>query len=257
MREFLKYIFTKYTVSLYLLSTIFLLLPSFLPAVGLLRFPFGIFNIVGTGVLITTFVSSILNFYFQEEVKRHFSIISGAEKSGILRIYPSRRTAMREINFEFQKARGNIELLSIAGTNFFAPDCEILKELDRMCLNNSNIEVRVLLLDPRSKHAVDRTLLEEGVDISKNDIGKVDYTNKKLCEDILLSLRQLEGILEDREKKCNTNFKLTIRTYDTAPTMLFVRVNDRAFVEQYHYGITEEDRKTKLTKCLRKEGTHH
>lgn len=253
MLDFLRHMVTKYTLSLYLLSGGFFVLPFVFPSIAAYKVWAEMLNILGTGVFITTFVSSILNFYVQEEIKRHFSIISGAEKSGIARIYPNRNAAMEEINSEIQKVRGTIDILSIAGTSFFVPDSEVLIELDRMCANNSNIEVRILLLDPRSKHAVDRTLLEESIDISRVKVHEVDFPNTKLCEDILLSLRQLEGILEDREANRRTSFKLSIRTYDTAPMILFVQVNGRSFVEQFHYGITEEDRKTKLTKCLGKK----
>jgi hypothetical protein len=41
--------------------------------------------------------------------------------------------------------------------------------------------------------------------------------------------------------------------YDTAPILLFIQVNSRVFVEQYHYGIAEEERQTALTKCLGKK----
>lgn len=99
------------------------------------------------------------------DINRYFSIVRGAERSAIKRIYENRADAIIEINSEFEKARGDIELLSIAGTDFF--HSKILAELDKMCLNNSNNKVRVLLLDPRSKHAVDRALIEEGIDLAK------------------------------------------------------------------------------------------
>lgn len=253
MRDFLNYILTKYTVSLYLLSTLILLTPTMLPLQTLLKIPNELFMVIGTGILITTLVSSILNFYFQEEVKRHFSIISGSDRSGIVRIYPKREDAMPEINSEIQKAHGTIKVLSIAGTNFFIPEVPVLKGLYQLCNSDANIEVKILLLDPRSKHAVDRTLLEEGIDVQQGDISGIDYPNKKLVEDIILSIRQLENIVEEKCSKGRNNFNIEIRTYNTAPIMLFIQINERSFVEQYHYGISEEDVETTLTKCLGKK----
>lgn len=254
MSKFIRYILTKYTISLYLLSVLCMWSSTFFiqPIAEILK-------IFGSGILITTLVSSILNFYFQIDIHRYFSIISGAERADIRKIYERRSAAIFEINDEFQKAHSNdIELLAISGTDFFNINCPILKALDRMCSSNSNVSVRILLLDPRSKHAIDRSLLEEGIDISKLDIEAIDYPNKKLCEDTLLSLRQLERILEDKFledkiKKGNQNFKIEIRTYDTAPILLLAQVNGRVFIEQYHYGIAEEERKSSFTKCLGKK----
>ncbi len=223
MSKFLSYILTKYTVSLYLLSIVCIWSSSFF-----IQPIAEISKIFGSGILITTLVSSILNFYFQIDINRYFSIISGAERANIRNIYENRGAALAQLNTEFQKARtNNIELLAIAGTDFFHPNCPILRTLDRMCANNSNVYVRILLLDPRSKHATDRSLLEEGIDLSVVNVEVIDYPTKKLCEDTLLSLRQLERILEDKIAKTTQNFKIEIQTYDTAPILLLAQVNGR------------------------------
>jgi hypothetical protein len=212
-----------------------------------------ILKVFGSGIFITTLVSSILNFHFQKDIHSNFSIIRGAEGAEVKSIYENRSSAMLEINNEFQKARSNdIDLISVSGTDFFQPNCPILRELNRMSSNNSNVNVRILLLDPRSKHAIDRSLLEEGVDLSKTEVNSIDYPNKKLCQDTLLTLRQLEWVLEDKIEKNSANFKIEVRTYDTAPILLLAHVNNRVFVEQYHYGIPEDERKSNFTKCLGK-----
>lgn len=249
MLKFSKYIITPYTVALYLLSVLCIWSSSFFvqPIAEILK-------VFGSGIFITTLVSSILNFYFQIDIHRYFAIISGAERADVRRIYENRSSAMLEVNNEFQKARANnIDLIAISGTDFFQPNCTILRELNRMSSNNSNFNIRILLLDPRSKHAIDRSLLEEGVDLSKVAIKSIDYPNKKLCQDTLLTLRQLEWVLEDKIEKNSDNFKIEIRVYDTAPILLLAHVNTKVFVEQYHYGIPEEDRKSNFTKCLGKK----
>ena len=251
MREFLKYTLTKYTVSLYLLSTVLLLIDAFIPETFFIKSFSKVLTIFGTGIFITTFVTSILNFYFKTDIHRYFSVISGAEKSNILKIYPKRKYAVKEMESEFEKARGDIRLLSIAGTNFFHAESSILKSIDELCADDSNCNVQILLLDPRSKHAVDRSLIEEGFNVSTSPLEEFKYLNKTVWIHILTSLFMLEQILQDSENK--NNFKIEIRTYDTAPILLYVQVNKRAFVEQYHYGITEEERKTSLTKCLGKK----
>ena len=251
MREFLRYIITKYTVFLYLGSTLLILIAILLPKTGWTNFLSEILKIFGAGAFITTLVSSILNFHFQTDINRYFSIIRGVERSGIKRIYENREEALIEIDSEFEKAHGAIELLYISGTDFLHSN--ILAQLDKMCFNNSNNKVRILLLDPRSKHAVDRSLIEEGINLAKTDILSIDYPHATLCGNTLYSLEQLERIMKDKQEKNRENFEIQIRTYDTAPILFLVRVNDKIFVEQYHYGITEEDRQTSLTTCLGKK----
>ncbi len=253
MLDFLRSILNRFSVALYLLAVVLLLLAALIPDNDFETFPANILLVFGGGIFITTLVSSILNFYFQQEIDRRFAIVAGAEASGIRRVYADRKAAMAEINSEFEKARGKVELLGISGTDWFQPQLPVLDQLNSMCRNNSNIDVRILLLDPRSKHAIDRTLIEESIDLATENIKNVAYATKKLCEDVLLSMRQLEAVLDDKEKRGRDHFNIEVRTYDTAPMLFFVRVNDRLFVEQYHYGITEEEEQTNLTKCLGKK----
>jgi hypothetical protein len=253
MSKFMKYIFTKYTVTLYFLALLIMGLSNLLSN-AISSKPIADFLLIfGSGIFITTLVSSILNFYFQQDIHRYFSIIKGAESASIIKIYENRSHAMPDIETEMQRRRSNnVEFLAVSGTTYFHPHCKIMDELNQLCVNDANIHIRVLLLDPRSKHAIERSIIEEGIKLDNiHDITEIDYPNKKLCQDILLSFRQLEGILDEAVNK--NNFKLEIRTYDTAPILDIAHINNISFIEQYHYGVSEEERHTTLIKCLGKK----
>src|SRR2546430_6604326 len=94
--EFVRYVSNRYAIILYSLGFVTLLI-----AVGILvafqNSPVGnILVILGTGIVITTLVTSILNYFFQQDIARAFSIISGAERSVIRTIHPEREAALTE-----------------------------------------------------------------------------------------------------------------------------------------------------------------
>ena len=153
---------------------------------------------------------------------------------------------MEEINSEFKKARRDVELLSIAGTNFFHIDCPIIYEIQQMCRYNVNCNLRILLLDPCSKHAIDRAIIEAGFDVFKEKITSFEYLQSSLWLDLYSSLNKLEKVL--KKNKNNKVFKMKLRLYDTAPMLLMAHINNRVFLEQYHYGIID-DRKEDI-QCI-------
>jgi len=245
-KDFTHYAITKYTVGLYIASALSLCL-GFTILTGWVR---DLCNVLGTGVAVTTLVSSTLNFHFERGIHRHFSIVAGAEKSGVYGLYSVRADALWEINAEFARAYGTASLLSIAGTDFFHTGCPIIAQLDKWCAAKRPNNVRILLLDPRSKHAIDRAILEEGFNLTPLSIDEFNYIGTALWKNIIFSLEQLERLLAVCEPGENG---LEVRTYDTAPMLLYAHINDRVFVEQYHYGTTKEEQSTPLTKCLGKK----
>lgn len=144
----------------------------------------------------------------------------------------------------------HIDLLCISGTDLLQPNTPLLEELGRQCQAHSSVTVRVLLLDPRSRYAVERCLREENETMIPS--GQFDYPNKKLCEDTLLALRQLEKILEDVGGHDSSHFNLKVRLTNCAPMMLYLRLGERALVEQYHLGLPRSQVSSRFTRCLGK-----
>lgn len=195
---------------------------------------------LGSGIFITTAVTVILNFFFQEEIHRHFSIVQGAEKAGIVKIFYNRKAAFQQINTEIRVSHQAIDVVGVAGKTIFH-DEDISESILDVCKAH---DVRVLLLDPRSKHAVDRAFIEEG-NFVKGSLpdDKFEYVGSEVYRDIMYSLERLE----EAHKKCD-NIKTC--TYDTAPILFMIRVNGYIFVEQYHYGIENKEYKIPARHCL-------
>ena len=72
---------------------------------------------------------------------KYFSIIRGAERSGIIEIYPKREDALEDIKSEFKTALGDIDILCIAGTDLFHMSCSIIKRLGRMFVSDANLKL--------------------------------------------------------------------------------------------------------------------
>jgi len=204
---------------------------------------------IGLSVIITTVVACALNFRFEHAIEDRFSIIKGAEGSGFRSIYINREAAHTEIIRTAFGVSNKIDILAIAGTSFFTADRKMLGELVRRCQDKSNIEVRILLLDPRSQFAVERSLREE----NPSKLNGFAYEDTKLCDDIVNALGELEGLLKDVEEieqKEKHRFNIGIRLYNAAPMLMYIRIDDAIFAEQYHYGIVRRERVSHTRKCL-------
>lgn len=205
-------------------------------------------------ILITTLVASILNFSFQSAIEDRFAIVKGAEGASIQRIYSSRKDGLSQIAVEAGRANRCIDILCISGTDVLQPNTLVLKELGRLFDDRSAVQVRVLILDPRSRYAVERSVREE--EPQRGSLSQssscFDYTNKKLCEDTLLALRQLQTIIDEAGRSNPDPFKLTVRLYNSAPMMFSVVLDNHVFLEQYHMGVPDSQSGGPFTYCLGK-----
>lgn len=205
--------------------------------------------IFGLSILITLLVAVVLNLDFQKSIHNNFQIIKGAEASHILKLYENRKNALPDIISDVERCSDSLDILAISGTSFFQPQCKILEQLEKWRENNTNINVRILLLNPISYIALERSLREEGKGF--NDVKEFDFFEKKLFQDTILSLRQLELILKLIDDK--SSFNLEVKLYNCNTFLLLVKIDNKIYKEQYHLGLPVEQIKSNLTKCLGKE----
>jgi hypothetical protein len=209
---------------------------------------------LGYSILITTLVASILNDSFQSTIENKFAIVKGAEGAHLRRLYSLRQAGLAQVATESERANCRIDILCVAGTDILQPNTSVLAEMGRLFRDRSGVKVRVLVLDPRSRYAVERSVREEQDQGSFPPINpsQFDYPNKKLCEDILLALRQLQTIIDESAKSSPTPFSLSVRLYNSAPMMFLVALDDVVFIEQYHLGIPNSQEGGPFTRCLGK-----
>lgn len=209
---------------------------------------------MGLAIAVTTIVTTYLNKSFEAQIKDEFSILKGAEAGSIKAIYSARTSeALDRMMHRAKQVEKEIDLLCIAGTDFLHTQSELVRILDRRRKKGSNIVIRILLLDPRCRYAVMRFMREEGLDVSAPDLH-ARFVQSKLCQDIILSIRELGNILHGASKGNVKMFDLTLKMYNYAPKALYLRVDDQAYIESYHDGFPREqgDMDSKVTKCLGK-----
>lgn len=259
MKDLLREIATKEYLVLYFMGLLALFVATLIEpasdlgtAVFWMRKAVSLLDAAGYTLIITTLVASILNFYFLRSIEARFSIVGGAEASRIIDLFPNRKASLPSIEHDISRVDTSVDIHCISGTDLLQPRCPVLKEVDRRCRHGSNINVRVLLLDPRSRHAIERSIREEQASIEESEARSYTHYNKKLCADTLLALRQLNAILVHREKRPESSFKLEVRLANTAPFMHYIRIGNSVYVEQYHLGIPSSEAESTATKCLGK-----
>lgn len=255
-RIILSYLLTRHTLLLYATATVFLIAGALTGgtdaqaegATGGFHALQGLLVPVGLGIIISTLVASVLNFAFQSAIHNAFSIVQGAEGAEILRIYANRKAALEEIADRAERVNRVIDVLAVSGTSLFHSQCPLLEEIGRRFIDNTSTEVRILLLDPRSRFAVERSLREEGQTIPPT--ASFDYPSNTLCRDTLQALMQLEKVAAQNASR--KQFSCNVRLYNAAPMLMYVHLDDNIFVEQYHYGIPRDQVALPYTLCLGK-----
>ena len=207
---------------------------------------------LGLSIAVTVFITFVINLKLETKIQNAFSIIKSCQKSGITRVFADRDEALKAINAEIPGVRQNLDVLAIAGMDFFLePKDSMLGTISYLMSKHyaSTLNIRILLLDPRSPDAIKRAMIEQGIPSDKATIASFHYTNSDLFRDILRSLTQLERLL-----KQNTSYhapaNFHVRTYDEAPVVMLVRCDDRLFIEQYHCGVTPLEATNELRKCV-------
>lgn len=257
MRELLSYMFSPTNRALYVVGLLAVLAGMYLTPAPELPPPLYVRPLepLGYTLLITTLVAAALNHSFQSSIEARFSIVKGAERAGITRLYSNRTEALAEIADQAERANNQIDILCVSGTSLLHGECRVLTEIGRRYKNRNSITVRILILDPRSRFAIERSLLEEGFGAPNSDTSRLNYPDLHLCDDTLDSLRQLEKVLKNPTGNAvpgSPSYSCRVRLYNSAPVAMYVRIDRRAFVEQYHYGIPRAQLDSPFTVCLGK-----
>jgi len=204
---------------------------------------------IGYTLAVTTLVAAVLNHSFKTSIEARFSVVKGAETAGIVRLFGSRASALAVITDQVQRSNKTLDILCVSGTSLLAGGSDVLTEIGRRFNNNNNLHVRALVLDPRSRFAIERSLREEMCDTTSGN-PKVAYPDSSLCQNTLASLRQLEMVLN-----CPTaagDYSCEARLYNFAAVAMYVRVDNTIFVEQYHLGVPSSQVDSPFTICLGK-----
>lgn len=177
------------------------------------------------------------------------TILGEARECGIIRIFKSRRDNGVEIldqlksEFEHMPKNGTVTIMAISLRDFILGDGKkiFIPVVVDMILKR-NVKVRLLLLDPTSKCAKDRALVEEPVTVEKKG-----YSASSLFKDLMRIIEFLANPPESAVPKNVRNkikSNIDVRFYPFDPTTFVVATDRYTFSEQYHRGGDDQLRKT-------------
>jgi hypothetical protein len=197
-------------------------------------------------------VSSILSEY-QTEPTRTISQIVSINKSGISNIYPTRIDAYAQIVDLLDGATQQISLMGISLRKFFHNDTDVNEKI-KSFKNKNALKWHVLVLDPESEQAMFRSIREqEGM--YREAISEQEGKHYSLIElrDSLEKIRPIfirSKLYKDVERTQDDidlslrklGFNIDLRFYRAAPVCFMALIDDRLFIEQYHYGALSDTR---------------
>jgi len=169
------------------------------------------------------------------------TILGDTKECGILRIFKSRRDDGVEIlnqlmsEFEYMPKNSTISIMAISLRDFILGDeRKIFIPVIRDVIVKNNIKVRLLLLDPTSKCAKDRAVVEEPVTVEKEG-----YSASSLFIDLMRIIDFLAnppGSAVPKKVKNKVVSNIDVRFYPFDPTTFIVDTDRYTFLEQYHRG---------------------
>lgn len=177
------------------------------------------------------------------------SFLGDAKECGIVRIFKSRRDMPTELTsqliteFKEMPENSSITIMAISLRDLILGDerKRIIPVINDI-ITNKDIKIRLLLLDPTSKSAMDRAMVEEP-EVFKRD----GYSNSSLFKDSMnvadfLTYPRLTVVPQKNKKKVFSNIEIRYYPYD--PTTFIISTDRHTFVEQYHRGGDERIRIT-------------
>lgn len=204
---------------------------------------------IGSAFL-TIGVSLPIALYYQLRTEAEsMRIIDSCHRAGIKAIYRSRHADSQLLRQSLDVAvsnTNNINLMGVAFRNLFDSSGEHTESMIQK-LDNPEIHIRVLLLDPGSNAAKLRAEIEK----DNTTIADIQHTIKLGIPCLLQErLKKVCGEQNELKSKINTEIpwsekllneiadycKCRVRLYDLEPMMLLMIFQDSIFTEQYHLG---------------------
>jgi hypothetical protein len=209
---------------------------------------------VGSAFLTIGLSLPIAVFYHQRATAQTLALIDKCHQAGIKAVFTSRQTDSPDLRVAIDSAvarSAEIRLLGIAFGTFFSASGEHTPVV-RTKLDNPEIHMRILVLDPTSEAAAFRAQLEHG-NTTIQDIKRtleqgipaaiqerlkavyLDGDNLSLG-DRIAEAQQTGQPIDDLIKTAITKCNLEVRLYTLQPIALMMIFNDTTFIEQYHLG---------------------
>jgi hypothetical protein len=162
----------------------------------------------------------------------------GSYESGVVNLFTDQQQGYGRLCWLIEHARERVYILGISLKSFFEPG-SLFAAVQR-AIARPGVDVRILLLDPDGTQAKYRSFREhQFADHCDREYQRYEeyggnpecHRESTLAQDTRASIRHIQAI-ERRDSTSGFRLKL----YDASPTCFLMVADDRALVEQYHYG---------------------
>lgn len=204
------------------------------------------FIVTAVATLIVSHTVKGIETKFSEEMHELASkidILSEVKKCKIVHIFESRRkdpNFAKELIKQFKNTKPNEEvlMLSISLRDFFGPRANSDYQTVIINMIKRGIKLKILLLDPTSKAAKARALVEE-----RERIKSFKYINSTVFKEIRDVAEWLAHPSVGVDLAGKMSKQIEVRFYRHDPTTHIIRTDKFTFIEQYHRGGDLEIRK--------------
>jgi hypothetical protein len=210
---------------------------------------------IGTTVFTLGLTLPIALYYQAKHSSESFKILKSCELAGIRSIFVSRDKDGKDLREAIEKAAERtapkIFLLGIAFPSFLDPN-ESRSPSVRNKLHSSQVELKILILDPDSEAAGVRSKLEIGSSTIEDVKKTIDFNIVSLIESRLNNIlndsseTEIKGILKNCKEDDNISDKniarvrdflnVEVKTYDMHPIVFAMGFSEDLFTEQYNFG---------------------
>jgi hypothetical protein len=151
-----------------------------------------------------------------------------------------------------KSANERVSIQGISLHSFFehGPLCEALTIL----VENKKADLEVLLLDPKSDQAQYRSFKESLLSFKDQKfetfLHEGEHEKSLLYTHTERTIQSIRCMVNDIRKSKGSNWvpRLKLALYDSAPSCFVLRIDNRVFVEQYHYGKIQKEKRGILGK---------
>jgi hypothetical protein len=180
----------------------------------------------------------------------------GLYQAGAVNVFNNSDDAGQRIIYLLKNAKRRVYIQGITLRTFFGASSPmdrpvarmVQREMENLILraNDENLEIKVLLLNPRSDQAIFRSYREYRLEcdrFNKTAVTLADYRAEKanqkhqdhtLFRDTITSLENIEYMAQKLKPTAKQRFQYAL--YSSAPACFILIVDDYVLVEQYHYG---------------------
>ncbi|MEW6609562.1 MAG: hypothetical protein AB1414_19310 [bacterium] len=156
--------------------------------------------------------------------------------SRIINIYLDRELLTERLKYLIENVSGEIRVMGISLSSYIIPGAILISRLGREEQPMKNI--RLLLINPLSQQAKYRASKESNHPYK--DYTLTIHKEHRLYNDTMGSIREINRLAKLKSP-------IEGKVYSSAPSCFLFITNESVFIEQYHYGQTEEAKKVKET----------